>query len=77
MVGRVGADGKDVQIGRHGAVPGVLNRQLGGHGLVEAGGRSRKHHRQVMVVAHGRWTCILYAHVGYGAANDRGKIPRY
>src|SRR6267378_4221604 len=77
MVCGAGADGKDVQVGRHRARPGVRDGYLGGHRLVESGCRSREHHDQVMVVAHTWGTDILYADIGHGAADDKSEIPAH
>src|SRR6267143_4483534 len=77
MVGAAGADGEDIEVGRHRAGPSVFYGQLGRHRLVEGSRWRREHDGEVMVVTHARWADVLYAHVGHGTAPDGSEIPRH
>src|SRR5258708_3432168 len=77
MVGTAGANGKNVQVGRERARPGVINRELGRHRLVEGGCWRREHYGQVMVVAQAWWANILYPDVDHRAPSDRSESPRH
>ncbi len=75
VVSGIGTDGEDIEIGGHGGGPGVFECDLGGHRLVERGGRGGQDDVQVVVVAHSGRADVLNADVGDRASADRSKIP--